>query len=1649
MNTKKHYIILSLFKLGIVLFFLGLFQTVYAQTTRTFTTSDTWTAPPGVTSVTVECWGAGGAGGSGNRNGLGSGGGGGGAYSSAVVVVIPDNVYTITVGLGGTIVSNGDGNAGGDSWFLNTSTVLAKGGSGGIAASGNTSGAGGAGGLESQGVGTTTFSGGTGGSGNNADTGGGGGSSAGTASNGNNGATPTGGSAPAEGGAGGNGGSNGNGSPGAAPGGAGGGEGNRNSGGAGADGQVRLTYTVSNDNCPSSTNVTPNSTQILCQGDASNQLTANVTTSGGSGAPTILYQWYFNTTNSNTVSGASLISGAITSIYTPPTDATTIGDRWYFCVGYATDNNCAQTNADQTLASNAVQVTVNPPAPIQPGAITGPTTVDPSTSGLNYSISSVTDATTYNWMVPTGWTIDSGQGTTSISVTSGIEGQDGNITVTAGNSCGTSSASTLVVSVAVASDCPISASVSPSGPLSECQDVLASLLTATVTTSGGSGTPTLLYQWYFNTNNSNTIDTATLISGATTATYTPPTDVSTLGNRWYFCVGYATDNGCGQTIADQTLASNAVQVTVNPPAPAQPGAIVGSTAVPESTSGLVYSVTEVPNATFYTWSVPAGWTINLGQNTNSISVTSGTEGQNGNITVYAGNSCGNSPTTTLAVISEAIDCPASTSVAPTAFQDLCVGDPATLLTATVSTSGGSGTPTIQYQWYYNTSNSNNIGSATVLSGATSQTYMPDNSGAAAGNRYYFCVGYATDNGCNQTNATQSLASNTVRVLVTPVPNTPGAISGQPDTTSNTSGYIYSITAVAYATTYTWTVPTGWTINSGQGSTSISVTSGADGENGNITVTASNACGTSSAATLVVTSSTAASPPTITLGTITQICKGTTTANLPYTATTDDPDLYSITFSSSALAADFTNVVDAILPVSPIPITVPPAAPKAKYYATLKVTNSTAGYSSIGYSIVIDVNDIPPTPSIFGNATVPQNSTGFKYSASASGATSFTWVVPSGFTITAGQGTSQITVDTGSAQAGADITVTATNSCGTSASGSKTVVISVATNHTYYNCTSCHITHNSPGMNLTNVAGNDNLCQSCHTSTGAASAKPLTDADNISTYPATGDSHAWNVNAVNPSKETNIPSNSQMALRIISSQIICSTCHNQHNTSEASPHLRASNVGDAMCKDCHSVRDVGIYNDSPSTNRGSHPVGVTYNGGDSRFNAAPTNTQLVNSKVECSSCHGVHDVTGSLGLAANGNLLRTTNDASLCTDCHTYGTHNGMDCLDCHEVHNTVDLTVDNNIYMIKSTITTPVSGDKSVIFTARLGNNSFADGLGLDNPEKFNGICEVCHDPAYDATPLSHFLNDGSASDQYHTSQGAGIPGQTCTNCHPHSSNFSPSGGGCTSCHETNAPTFTSAVHVRHKDDYEFACATCHFGHGSGGADEGGTHPSGTIDIVFDPNGLATRNGLDANTPTWSGTATKTCSTIYCHSNGRSAYRGTDGTYTWSGTIGSQPATYATIPTWNSGTSISCGVGPNDGSGTWCHEGPSEMESVVGSPYIINDTDYSGLITTNAQYPDTGSHAPNRGAHYSNSQNFQAPTTLWTQVQCFWCHNNDGGATPPKTDKLQGTYGSSLHVDGATYFRPGWYSNGGTMVNDLTYSYEGSAAHCGNGKTCW
>lgn len=73
------------------------------------------------------------------------------------------------------------------------------------------------------------------------------------------------------------------------------------------------------------------------------------------------------------------------------------------------------------------------------------------------------------------------------------------------------------------------------------------------------------------------------------------------------------------------------------------------------------------------------------------------------------------------------------------------------------------------------------------------------------------------------------------------PAKPGDITGDA-TACKTIASAYSVAAVATATSYKWSLPTGWTITSGSGTRSITATPGDDAVAGNIKVCATNECG---------------------------------------------------------------------------------------------------------------------------------------------------------------------------------------------------------------------------------------------------------------------------------------------------------------------------------------------------------------------------------------------------------------------------------------------------------------------------------------------------------------------------------------------------------------------------------------------------------------------------------------------------------------------------------------------------------------------------------------------------------------------------------------------------------------------------------------
>jgi hypothetical protein len=163
-----------------------------------------------------------------------------------------------------------------------------------------------------------------------------------------------------------------------------------------------------------------------------------------------------------------------------------------------------------------------------------------------------------------------------------------------------------------------------------------------------------------------------------------------------------------------------------------------------------------------------------------------------------------------------------------------------------------------YTWSYS-------GTGETISGSTAAITINFSGTATSGN--------LTVKGTNACGGGTASANYSITVSSTPA--APGIITGIVNQTPATGGQIYSIAPIAGATTYTWTVPAGWTVTGGAGTNSITVTTGGIGANGNITVTAGNACGTSTAQILAVFVSTA-SPNA---GPDQYLCNGTSTATM--------------------------------------------------------------------------------------------------------------------------------------------------------------------------------------------------------------------------------------------------------------------------------------------------------------------------------------------------------------------------------------------------------------------------------------------------------------------------------------------------------------------------------------------------------------------------------------------------------------------------------------------------------------------------------------------------------------------------------------------------------------------------------------------------
>ena len=311
-------------------------------------------------------------------------------------------------------------------------------------------------------------------------------------------------------------------------------------------------------------------------------------------------------------------------------------------------------------------------------------------------------------------------------------------------------------------------------------------------------------------------------------------------------------------------------------------------------------------------------------------------------------------------------------------------------------------PTVTYNWSYS-------GTGATITGSTNSVTVSYSASATSGN-----LSVTPTNGC-----TSGVARTLAIVVSSAVPSMPGAFTTSSPSVCQGQYVLSYIIPNDPTVTYNWSYSgTGATINGTTASILVSFSATATG--GNLSVTATNACGTGPARVLAITvNAPPALPGTITGNTA--ICPGTT--NAYSIAAVSGAISYTWAFPSgwTASPASTTNSINLISSAS----------------GNVSVYANSAACSSPVQSLSVN-SGVPLTPgSITGNASTCSGLSATYSVVTVNGATSYTWSQPTGWTGTST--TNSITYS--SAGVAGNISVTANNSCGSSTSAaSKAITI---------------------------------------------------------------------------------------------------------------------------------------------------------------------------------------------------------------------------------------------------------------------------------------------------------------------------------------------------------------------------------------------------------------------------------------------------------------------------------------------------------------------------------------------------------------------------------------------------------------------------------
>jgi len=383
------------------------------------------------------------------------------------------------------------------------------------------------------------------------------------------------------------------------------------------------------------------------------------------------------------------------------------------------------------------------------------------------------------------------------------------------------------------------------------------------------------------------------------------------------------------------------------------------------------------------------------------------------------------------------------------------------------------------------------------------------------------------------------------------------------------------------------------------------------------------------------------------------------------------------------------------------------------------------------------------------------------------------------------------------------------------------------------CGSCHFPHVAAGADLTTVAGNANLCMSCHTAGGSASTRPFVSADQALPWPGlaagtspAGTSHRWDASAAGHLVYLGgaaMPSTGTIFSSGVYTGVYAKTYTLQISMSGPVGMARfgwtattpGGGSGANVLTGTNVLLDAGVLMTFVNGTNVSFQTGDRWNLFVRSDLRNPTNatllTYMTNGVATCSACHDEH----SEAVPPFDSVVSAYSGPGTGTNRHFMRVPNNFNqlCNDCHAARNVTNAVAGSHPVEIKFAADTkhrlptqlPLEAGSTnfgCLTCHKIHHGPDADGKLLRLASSV-ALCNDCH--TLSDTASAHFSVTNSATLWPGGKFGSLMPARTDPNDR----------GTCVNCHAVHGwPTnsVASTVHYEHllADYEENFCYTCH-----------------------------------------------------------------------------------------------------------------------------------------------------------------------------------------------------------------------------------------------